>query len=69
MIIKMQVSQASSRPGRMVLVYNQDRSIFYEEPLTDEIAALMYGRPKAYFHADLDGTGLEIGDEAGAQPW
>jgi hypothetical protein len=69
MIIKMQVSQASSRPGRMVLVYNQDRSIFYEEPLTDEIAALMYGRPKAYFHADLDGTGLEIGDEVLAQPW
>lgn len=54
MIVKVQISIATTHPNRRVLIYNKDRSITYEADVTDEVLALVEGLPKTYFKAHLD---------------
>lgn len=53
MIVKVQISQATSAPKAQVLVYNKERTLSYQGDATEEILDLMDGRPKAFFHAAI----------------
>lgn len=69
MIVKVQISQFSSDGKLHVLIYNKDQSVLYEAEATKAIAKLMGDRPKAFFHAILNGSKAEIGLEAPWQDW
>jgi hypothetical protein len=71
MIVKVQISLESADNVRRVLVYNEDRSFAYQGGINDEVLASMklYGRPKAYFEAEVVKGVIEIGEEVEAQDW
>lgn len=58
MIVKVQLSRAGSGPRRMVLIYNQDRSVRFEGAAEPDLIAAMGGRDKAFFHATVDADGI-----------
>jgi hypothetical protein len=67
MIFKVQISL---NEPRQVLAYNQDRTREGIFPPTEDLLALMAGRPKAYFHANVAKDGkLMIDSEAPWQEW
>lgn len=68
-IVKVQQSIVSSQPKPTVLIYNRDRSFQYEGGLNQDMIDTLAGRPKAYFEAHLERTGLVIGEEVEEQPW
>lgn len=59
-----QVSLSTSDGG--TLIYNQDRSVFYETTTTPEIRELMKGKIKAFFYAKMVGTRIQLEEKA---PW
>ena len=70
MIVKVQVSLATTLDNQRVLMYNEDRSAQYECDVDQTIVDLMNGRLKAFFHAELlpDGE-LTIHKDAPWQDW
>jgi len=71
MIVKIQQSLSSTSPVKSMLIYNESRRIFYEAPLTTEVAELLDGREKAYFEARVTPVTkkLEILKETESQNW
>lgn len=69
MIIKIQCSLfPQARPT--MLIYNEDRTVFYQERLSEEVRTLLGESPKGYFYAQIDKTGLlRIGNRAPMQSW
>lgn len=67
MIVKVQLPLGGEP---MVLVYNQDRSVIGHVPLTTEVQECFAdGEMKAFFHARMRGTELEIQGRAPWQEW
>lgn len=66
-IVKMQLSQFPYHEN--VLVYNEDRSVEYESPATEEIIDMMDGEEKAFFNAKVENQEIVIGDLAPWQDW
>ena len=70
MIIKVQQSLISSSNTKRMLVYNEDRSLFFEDELTPDAAKVLDNRPKAYFEAEIDEDGaLSIIKEVDERNW
>ena len=70
MIVKIQISLATSADKSRVLVYNEDRSIRWEDKAPEAVLILMNGAPKRFFHADVDKDGrLILDSEAPEQEW
>lgn len=68
MIVKVQISLA--RSDQRVLVYNQDRSVQWEDAVNKEVLALMDGAPKRFFEAWLNSEGgIVLGAVAPWQDW
>ncbi len=66
-LVKIQVSLGGE--GKM-LVYNEDRSIFFERPITKAIKKFMSGGPKRYAIIKMDnGGGFSIVKPAPEQDW
>lgn len=58
----------SSTP--MVLIYNEDRSLYGEMPLTNEVLQLMGDSFKIYVSGFIDSKGvLHIEEKVGRQGW
>lgn len=53
MIVKVQISQYSSDGEKKMLVYNEDRSVEYEDVATKEVLKKMGKSPKKYFEAEV----------------
>lgn len=69
-IVKIQVSLATNAPRPQALFTTRDRKIRpYQCDVTGDLAAMMMGRPKAFFWTTLDGGTLNFGDEAPWQEW
>ena len=69
MIVKVQLPLVSNEAEPKALIYNADRSIEYMPSVDDELRSLMGDRDKAFFHAELVGSILQIGNEADDQTW
>ena len=69
MICKLQISQNSNTGKKMMLVYSEDREIFYEDIATEDILKLANGRPKLFVEAKIVNTILQITGEAPDQNW
>ena len=74
MIVKVQISIASNT-GRKVLIYNEDRSICYEDNNPEQLAHIdaifdsMEFNGKAYFNAHINGTLIVLDKLAKWQDW
>lgn len=68
---KLQVPLASNEKDAPAMVYNEDRTIQFFLPMTDEILNMMNGRPKAYFNMTFpDGkSDVVIGEEVPNPGW
>lgn len=69
MIIKAQLSLSTTEARQRFFVYNEDRSVMFEEPATGSHVAIMTGQPKKYFHAEIVNHKVVIGSEALWQDW
>ncbi len=54
MVVKVQLSLATSAAKRRVLVYNRSHSVMWEGDLTPEVERLTKGEPKSFWHAHLN---------------
>ena len=68
-IVKVQVPLASNHPEPEALIYNQDRSLMQQFPMSKALRQLMKGYDKRYFHAGFDKGTLTIGKPTKAQDW
>lgn len=69
MIVKVQISLASSDNKKQMLVYNKSRNVMYEDAASPEILKLIRNRPKAYFNAEVVNTKIVLDDEVEQQNW
>ena len=69
MIVKVQVSLFSTDGTKRMLIYNEDRSTFFEGDLTQEVRKAMDGQPKAYFEAKLIDTKVNLIKKVAPQDW
>lgn len=53
-MVKVQLSLYTNDNKRRMLVYNEDRSIKWEEIATEEVIIAMEGKNKRFFEAELD---------------
>lgn len=69
MIVKVQLSEYTTHEVQQVLIYNEDRQVWFEGPATESHLILMFGRKKAYFNATTKNGQIVIDDEVPAQEW
>lgn len=70
MIVKIQRPLASSESSEKALVYNRDRSLLANMPMTPDIEALFAdGSLKVYHRAHLHGSELRIGKRVKEPNW
>jgi hypothetical protein len=72
MIVKVQASLFSSDGKGSCLIYNETRDIQYETSDPKEIKpimAVLKGRPKVYFEAEVVNTKIELRKEVKTQNW
>lgn len=58
MVVKVQLSQATTAGRRQVLVYSLDRSIRYEGDADAELVEAIGDRQKAFFQAEVNDDGF-----------
>lgn len=72
MIVKVQVALGGFGAGRLLLIYNEARD-FRLECESPDVLAMMKGRTRAFFHAEIvstdDGHKIAIDREAKNQDW
>lgn len=69
-VVKVQSSLYTTGTASQMLVYNEDKSIYYEMELTKEVKRVLAGRPKAYFEFTLTGNNeIRLGKEVVPQNW
>jgi hypothetical protein len=72
MLVKVQLSLASSDGVRRVLIYNRDRSVRVEGEIGDELVAKLGGRNKVFCNASIDTHGvidLDLSELLPEQGW
>lgn len=69
MIVKVQLSLATSANVQQVLVYSEDRKISWEGDASREIIRRMKGEPKAFFYAHIKNKVILLDDLAKWQEW
>lgn len=71
MIVKVQVPLATNEKKPLALVYNEDRSIQFQMPVSAELLDKMEGRPKAFFRGVYNEEEQTFGlhEEAPWQDW
>ncbi len=67
MIVKVQAFQVDGKPT--VEIYNRDRSVFWEGPITLDVVRIMAGRVKVFCHADMKNDDIDLYSEAPWQEW
>ena len=70
MIVKIQASQYTTHETQQMFIYNKDKSVQYQEPLTETIKEALADRSKAYFIVEIiDTNKLIILKEVPTQDW
>lgn len=67
LIVKVQLSINSSDYERYMLVYNEDRTIEYEKPVTDKEIKALGNKPKSFWYASHRKDGVIV--LQGLAPW
>ena len=69
-IVKVQLPLSSNHADPEALVYNKERTLVQQFPVTKDLRQLMGGQDKRYFHAALnDRQELVLGKPTKQQPW
>ena len=69
MILKVQLSLASSDGQRRVLAYNSDKSVLVEFVATKQLVKQLSGKPKSFWEGSINGTMLELQHPVAHQNW
>ena len=69
MIIKIQRSIVTNMPVPQVVIYNEDRSIFWQGPMPEDIKKLMGRYSKVYAKAKIVGTEVVVDRIIADQDW
>jgi hypothetical protein len=69
MIVKVQISLFSTEEGPQMLIYNKDKSVWYEDAAPDTLMMVMGSSNKKYFYAEIVDTKIQLGRPAKAQNW
>lgn len=71
MIVKVQMSLATTEKKPQVLVYNEDRSVTWQGDSTEDFVDLLDGETKGFFEAKIRTTDgfIEIDGPADWQDW
>jgi hypothetical protein len=69
MIVKVQLPLASSEETPLALIYDETKKFVTQVPVTDPLRAVMKGRAKAYFRAEIEKGSLVIESEVPPPPW
>lgn len=69
-IVKVQLPLSSNVDNPPALVYNKERTLMQQFPVTKDLKQLMGGQDKRYFHAALnEKKELVLGKPTKHQPW
>jgi len=68
-IVKVQQSLATNGESSQMLIYNEDKSILFEDDLDESVKIILKGCHKAYFKARLNEGMIKIGEEIPNQSW
>jgi hypothetical protein len=68
-IVKVQVSIVTGAQKKQVLVYNEDRSLTFQDDASRGLIRRMGGSPKQYFWATLRDAEIHLGEAAPWQEW
>lgn len=69
-ILKVQQSLSTNAEYPQMLAYDEKRKYIFQHDLSNAVAKLLDGRPKAYFESIInDKNALEIGKEVEEQDW
>lgn len=49
-VFKVQQSLSTNEKDRQVLIYNEDRTMLYQDAITEDLLELLAGEPKGYFY-------------------
>jgi hypothetical protein len=69
LIVKIQVSITTTADERQMLVYNKDKSIHFQCPVTEDVLLILAGRPKMYCFYSIVSDEIQISGEAPLQDW
>lgn len=68
-IVKVQASLMTTCAQQQCLIYNEDRTLFQEFPMSHDLQKIMRGKDKAFFNAAFDNGELTINEETKEQSW
>lgn len=68
-IVKVQLSRVSSDGDSYLLIYDQSQKWQWMGPAAEEIVAMLDGKQKAFFWAELEGTEIVLDNPAPWQEW
>lgn len=68
-VIKVQMPIFHMEEEPEVLLYNEDRSIFYLTPVDDYFRGIMEKELKKFFYFKMENGYIVLGEEAAWQPW
>lgn len=68
-IVKVQISLMTTDPKPQALLYNRDRSLFYQEEATPELIKRMNSNNKLFFFAHIVEGKFKLGKYAPWQNW
>jgi hypothetical protein len=68
-VVKIQLPLMTNAPKPMALVYDEQRRIQQEFPITKALRRSMARAVKAYFWAHMQGKELHLDERTGDQPW
>jgi len=60
MIVKVQLSITTAEAARQVLIYNEDKSVFYKGDAPAEVVKAMGNEVRAFFRARLVGATIKL---------
>lgn len=69
MILKVQLSLFTTADRPRLLVYNKDRSVFWEGPLTKKLANVLGDAPKQFWVGDVKKAKVLLQKKAAWQSW
>lgn len=69
MIVKVQLTLATTTGARQMLVYDRDKTLVYEDTASREVLSLMVDEDKAFFTAEVRHEILHLGARVPDPGW
>jgi hypothetical protein len=68
-VVKVQLSLSTSAQTRQLLIYNEDKTVFHQEPATPEIVRHLKNKAKSFWLARIRNTLIELLEPTHDRSW